>query len=147
ANTASQQAGTAAQQAANEAQRLKQAESDRIAKQQGNERLKQLEGEVPLSSQIIRDYATPAGLAGGTLVGAGLRTIATKGMNAFNRANVAKAEALFAGDATGIPGRTARLNEFWRLGGAGAGEVPYINTPMRNPGRAANEGASALETL
>lgn len=139
---AAQRASAEAQIAAAEMQR-KQLEY----REQGSERLREMEGDVPVHRRALRDYATPLGVMLGMIGGAGVRAGVT---HAFNKAskNVADAaEGLFAGGARGTPNRVSRVNEFWRRGGAKPDEIPFLPTPGVNPGISANPNAAPIGQL
>lgn len=132
-----------AQQAETERQRIAD-ETRRAQREQGNERLRQMESDLPWYRRAVRDYAAPVGYAFGALAGAGARAGVTKASNALSDRAAREAEKLVAAPAKGLPARVAQTNEFWRKGG---GEVPFLPTPNAAPGFAANPKAAAMDTL
>jgi hypothetical protein len=141
-------ATAAAQQKAAEAQ----LEAARLTREQqqykeaGSERLKQLEGEVPWYRQALRDYGGPAGYAIGALLGLGTRAGVVAGSNKLSRKAAEAAEEMFSEEASGSLNRMARVNEFWRKGGAGDA-VPFQMTPGSAPGFAANPNVAPMSRL
>lgn len=138
----------AASRAASEATiaQAKQKEADRKYKQEGSARLQTVESDVPWYSKALRDYATPAGVVGGMLLGSGVRAGVTAAANRASANTARKAEEIFAEKASGVPGRAARVNEFWRQGGAKPGEVPFLTTPGA-PGMTPNPAAPPVGSL
>lgn len=154
ANTATLETARANQKTAEakiEADRL-QGERDAAIlarKQAADERIREIDKNLSPMSRIIRDYSGPAGLALGTLLGAGGRAITAGASSKYTREAAKAGDEIMAADvAAGKKGadaalaRATRANEFWREGGAK--EVPFLLEPGKAPGFAVNPKATAL---
>lgn len=121
-------------------------EADTKARQrdEGQDRLRDVERNVPWYRQALRDYGSAAGYVGGAVLGPAVRAGVTKASNKLSELGAGKAEALFDTATKSIPNRVARVNEFWRRGG---GEVPFVPTPSTAPGVAVNPSATAIDKL
>lgn len=126
-----------------EAEARKQKGQQRAA---GEKRFSEMEADVPWYRQGLRDYGSAAGYLLGGALGAGVRSGVVKAADAIGGRRAAQAEGMMGQNMVGIPSRAARVNEFWRAGGAGAG-VPFTPTPGAAPGIAANPGAAGAHTL
>jgi peptidoglycan hydrolase-like protein with peptidoglycan-binding domain len=111
---------------------------------QGNQRLQDMEANTPGYRKAIRDYSTPLGVAAGLVAGAAARKGVVAASDKLSEMGANKAEQLFATATKSTPARVARVNEFWRKGG---GEVPFLPTPGANPGFAANPNVSGMDKL
>lgn len=149
---AAQTASAGAQQATAQAQ-LAETERRRIAeetaaqqREQGNQRMREVETNISPTSRAIRDYAGPIGYGIGAIAAPVMRAGVAGLSNAWSRKVATGAEDLFETAIKGTSGRVARANEFARRGGAGDA-VPFLQTPNTAPGFAANPGAATMATL
>lgn len=127
---------------AKETERLRlEGETKAAQREAGNARLTEMENDLPVARRALRDYGPAIGMSAGAIGGALARKVVTSASNAFSKSAADKAEKLFETTTRGTPARVARVNEFWRKGGAGA-EVPFTPTPGTAPGFAANEARS-----
>lgn len=149
---AAQMASAGAQQATAQAQ-LAESQRQRLAdetraqqREQGNQRMQEVETNISPTSRAIRDYAGPIGYGVGAVAAPMMRAGVAGLSNAWARRAATGAEDLFATAIKGTSGRVARANEFARRGGAGEA-VPFLQTPNTAPGFAANPGAATMASL
>ena len=116
------------------------------ARRQGDERLRQVEGEVPWYSQILRDYGPTAGYVAGAIGGGVARKGVSKISDAISRSRATRADQLFAAPATDLPERVGRLNQFWTEGQRGA-QAPFAAAPGTRMGFQANKAAPPSSAL
>lgn len=134
-----------------EADRL-QAERDAALlarKAAGDQRMRDIEKTLPLSSRIMRDYSGPTGMVLGGLAGSVGRVLTqTKADRAIQETAAAANKTMGEDVALGKKGadaalaRATRANQFWREGGAS--EVPFLLEPGKAPGFAINPKATPL---
>jgi peptidoglycan hydrolase-like protein with peptidoglycan-binding domain len=115
----------------------------------GDAKLKKAEENLPWYSTIMRDYAQPLGIAGGTL--AALRTRG-KIINRYNTGRedlVRSADDLMKGappsgtpvNASNLGDRAGRVNEFWSKGQGRSPEQPFLSDPTAARGFKSNPDA------
>jgi peptidoglycan hydrolase-like protein with peptidoglycan-binding domain len=147
---AAARAGAEAQSAAAAAQleetrRAAAAEQNRTQEREaGNQRMNEMESNLPWYSRMIRDYSTPLGIGTGVLIGGATRGKVVGASNRASAGAAAGAEGVMDAAAKGLPARVARANEFWRRGG---GEVPFLPTPGASPGFASNPAMTPASGL
>lgn len=119
-----------------------------LQKQQsaGQKRFAEMESDVPWYRRAVRDYGSAAGYLVGGILGAGVRHGVVKASDILSGRRIGRAESMMAQDMTDVPGRVARVNEFWRQGGANAA-VPFISRPKSETGFAINPEASPIDRL
>lgn len=145
ASAGAQQATAQAQLAESQRQRLAD-ETKAQQREQGNQRMQEIEQNISPTSRAIRDYAGPIGYGIGAIAAPMMRAGVAGLSNAWSRRAATEAEGLFSTAIKGTTGRVARANEFARRGGAGEA-VPFLQTPNTAPGFAANPGAATMATL
>lgn len=142
-----------AKAAAAETERLRMtAEQEAARKQQGDARMQDVQKNVPLLSQVLRDWSGPAGLAVGGLAGLLGRG---KVVGASNRASAdaaTRADGIMTAPARDIPDRVGRVNQFWGEGQprpmmGGAPQAPFVAAPGNSPPFAANPAAPPATAL
>lgn len=138
-----QQEQAAAARAESERLRLEQ---EQVAKERfaGEERLRQMEGEVPVARRALREYGPLLGYG----VGAGLGLLGrTKMTGLANRASAraaARSSELVSG--AGDPAsRIGGINTFWQEGGAAA--VPFTSAPRARFAVRSNRAAPSAASL
>jgi hypothetical protein len=139
----------AAAKAETERQRT-EAEGIATARKHGDERLRQIESEVPWYSQALRDYGPLVGYVGGAGLGAATRYGVKKAADAASRKVAERADQLFSQPARDLPARVARVNQFWTEGRRpvlGAAEAPFVSSPGTRRGFAPNENADPASVL
>jgi hypothetical protein len=113
-------------------------ETQRAAEQEaGNQRLRDMEADVPLHRRALREYGPALGYALGLLgIGPLTRYGVTRLANRDATHTAARADALMADTTGGVPGRVGRVNQFWTEGGGtpapfsrAAEARPYPFTP------------------
>jgi hypothetical protein len=137
-----------------EAQRRRKAEETAAQQREaGEQRLRDVDKNTPLLSQLIRDYGPPAGYALGAFAG----PLAAKGTSAFfnkladrqaTRANRVLDEAAAAPNELG---RVGPVNQFWSEGQSrplrGAPDVPFPTVTGQSVPFTSNPSAPASSTL
>jgi len=130
--------------------KLENDEKERLAKdtkrKEGNQRLREVESNLPADRKFIRDYGTPLGYTLGLVGGKALQAGIAKAYNKVMGNKAAAAEKIFENEAADNLGRVAKVNEFYRQGGAGA-KVPFLTTPGADPGFAVNPKAVGADKL
>jgi hypothetical protein len=116
---------------------------------EGNERMRQVEANVPPWRKALREYGPPLGYVVGGAVGLGTRAGVYKRATNAAEARAAKAEGLFDDALEGTSkaaqnDRVSRVNSFWRQGG---GNEPFNITPNQAPGFASNPNVSPVSSL
>lgn len=132
---------------AKETERLRlEGETKAAQRETGNARLNEMENDVSPAKRALRDYSMPIGVGAGLIGGSLARAGVAKTYNYFSKQATDKAERLFESTVKSAPKRVARVNEFWRKGGA-KGDVPFTSTPDKTPGFTSNPGAKPIEDL
>lgn len=137
------------------AETQRKAEDDRRKAEQrvaGEERLRQVEQNVPWYSQAIRDYGPAIGYGVGAAMGIVSRAGIVRGYNAIARRTAERADALMANAGSGDwPSRAARVNQFWGEGQSSTlrsrRQVPFTAEPTRQPPFRSNADAPAAADL
>lgn len=120
-------------------------------KRLADERIRELDKELPLSSKIMRDYSGPAGMVLGGVAGSLGRVLTQVPANRAIRETAKAGNKIMAEDVTaGKKGaeaalaRATRANEFWRAGGAK--EVPFLLESGKPGGFAINPKTTPINS-
>lgn len=143
------QGDTAAAAKAESDRKAKEQETNAMTRRQGEERLRQMEGDVPWYRRGLRDYGEAVGATIGAVGGALVRSKVKAGAEASSAARTARADALMPAPGTesiDIPARAARVNQFWNEGGAGS-KVPFTAAPGTPRGFESNKMAPGASEL
>lgn len=133
-----------------EKDKLEKEKQDRDLKEanrkKGDEALKKAEDEAGWFGKFWRDWGSMLGYGAGGAIGVGSRLKVLKNANKASKEVAAAAEAPFAENLTNTSDRVARVNRYWREGGAGEA-VPFSSNMSTKAGFSANPKPADLSTL
>lgn len=128
-------------------------EGERLAQRrtEGDERLRDIESNVPWYSRALRDYGPNLGMAAGLGAGMMLRGGVVRASNARSAASAERANRLAGPPESGeadLASRVARVNQFWGEGQRGASPAgPFVSAPGTSRGFRANPDAPPSTSL
>ena len=128
------------------------AEQEAARKSQGDQRVKDAEGNVSGVSRFLRDYGGPMGWAAGGLAGLLARRGVVGSSNATSAETANRANAVITPRGTDVPARVGQVNQFWSEGQprgimGGAPEAPFNVAPRVARGFAPNPDAPPASAL
>ena len=137
---------------AKETERLRlDAEESSKRRQQGEERLRKVEEDVPWYRKAFRDYAPMAGYVAGAALGIGSRKYIKGASDRASKEAADRADDLLAGKKGDWNSRAGNVNQFWAEGQSvplrGERQVPFAADPGKSPAFRANPDAPSSADL
>lgn len=128
--------------------KLEKEEAERKAKQRkaGEESLKKAEESTGPIAKFLREWGPMLGYGVGGALGLGSRLGVLKSANKASKEVAEAAEAPFTANLPNTSDRVARVNRFWREGGAGEA-VPFATGTATKAGFSPNSKVADLSTL